>query len=90
MRYTKLALLTFGAGLILGLVVVVAEIDWLGRVASGVMALGLAAIPVAMIADWRLATKARPGAKRARLPARHSSTAAPVRAPRRRKSAPKR
>ena len=57
MRYTKIALLTFGAGLVLGLVVVVIEIDWLDRVASGLMALGLAAIPFGMIVDWRLATK---------------------------------
>ena len=41
MYYTKIALLTFGAGLVLGLAVVVIEIDWLSRVASGLMALGL-------------------------------------------------
>ncbi len=57
MRYTKIALLTFGAGLVLGLVVVVVEIDPLDRVASGLMALGLAGIPVGMIVDWRLATR---------------------------------
>jgi hypothetical protein len=57
MYYTKIALLTFGAGLVLGLAVVVIEIDWLGRVASGVMALGLMTIPIGMIVDWRLATK---------------------------------
>jgi hypothetical protein len=37
MHYTKLALLIFGFGLILGLVVVAAEIKWLERVASGAM-----------------------------------------------------
>ncbi len=57
MRYTKIALLTFGAGLVLGLVVVVVEIDPLDRAASGLMALGLAGIPVGMIVDWRLATR---------------------------------
>jgi hypothetical protein len=57
MHYTKIALLTFGAGLVLGLAVVVIELDWLGRVASGLMALGLTAIPLGMIVDWRLATK---------------------------------
>ena len=57
MYYTKIALLTFGAGLVLGLAVVVIEIDWLDRVASGLMALGLMAIPLGMIVDWRLATK---------------------------------
>ena len=57
MCYTKIALLTFGAGLVLGLAVVVIEIDWLSRVASGLMALGLMTIPMGMIVDWRLATK---------------------------------
>jgi hypothetical protein len=57
MYYTKIALLTFGAGLVLGMVVVVIEIDWLDRVASGLMALGLMAIPFGMIVDWRLATR---------------------------------
>ena len=72
MYYTKIALLTFGAGLVLGLAVVVIEIDWLSRVASGLMALGLMTIPIGMLVDWRLATKTarRPpkarGATRAR------------------------
>ncbi len=69
MRYTKIALLTFGAGLLLGLAVVAAEIDALSRVASLTMALGIAALPVGMIVDWRLATRsARP--PQARNPAR--------------------
>ena len=58
MRYTKTALLTFGAGLVLALAVVAAEIDGLGRVASAAMALGIAGLPVGMIVDWRIATKA--------------------------------
>ena len=72
MRYTKLALLVFGFGLILGLIVVAAEMKWLERVASGAMALGIAAIPIAMAVDWRLATRVprrpsgRPGKPRRR------------------------
>ncbi len=90
MRYTKIALLTFGAGLVLGLVVVVVEINPLGRVASGLMALGLAGIPLGMILDWRLATKAvrKPAKKRAKSPTRRSTARQPGRAPRPGKSAP--
>ncbi len=87
MRYTKIALLTFGAGLVLGLVVVVIEIDPLQRVASGLMALGLAAIPVGMIADWRLATRPAP-VKGRRKPQTRPTAAGPRRAPRPRKPAP--
>jgi hypothetical protein len=57
MRLTKIALLVFGLGLLLGLVVVAAEIRALERVASGLMALGIAAIPFGMIADWGSAAK---------------------------------
>ena len=88
MRYTKIALLTFGAGLVLGLLVVVVEIDWLGRIASSLMALGLGAVPLGMIVDWRLAVKpprkpmkARPetGARRAvRQPHRNPRPRKPV------------
>jgi hypothetical protein len=66
MRYTKIALLIFGAGLVLGLTVVVAELHRLDRVASGLMAVGLAAIPTAMAIDWRRATKAAPPRARKR------------------------
>ena len=55
MRYTKIALLAFGFGLLLGLVTLGAEIKSLARVASGLMALGIAAIPIGMAADWRRA-----------------------------------
>ncbi len=90
MRYTKIALLTFGAGLILGLVVVVVEIDPLDRAASGLMALGLAGIPLGMIADWRLATKAapKPVKKRAKTPTRRGAAAQPRRTPKPSKPAP--
>ena len=57
MRYTKAALLAFGCGLLLGLVVIAADVKSLERVASGLMALGIAAIPVGMVADWRRAIK---------------------------------
>jgi hypothetical protein len=53
MRYTKLALLIFGLGLISGLVVVAGEFARLERVASAVMALGLVLLPVALFADGR-------------------------------------
>jgi len=65
MRYTKLALLTFGAGLVLALVAVAAEIHPIQRIASTVMALGNAAIPVGMAVDWRRATRvSRPTSRR--------------------------
>ena len=96
MRYTKIALLVFGAGLVLGLVVVVAEIGVLARVASGVMALGLVGLPIGMAVDWRAATRtaslaAKQPAKRTKLPTRRVSPAQPRRVPRTRKrAAPKR
>jgi hypothetical protein len=92
MRYTKIALLTFGAGLMLGLLVVVAEIDWPARLASGLMALGLAALPVGMLSDWWLAAKAakRPAKGGGRTRAKRAA-AAPRGNPRpRRASSPKR
>jgi len=58
MRYTKTALLTFGAGLVLALVVVATETQGLERVASAAMALGIAGIPIGMAVDWRRATRA--------------------------------
>jgi hypothetical protein len=89
MRYTKIALLTFGAGLVLGLVVVVVDIAPLQRIASGLMALGLAAIPVGMIVDWRLATRpVRPPPKaRRKTPAQRAATG-PRRGSRPRKPTP--
>jgi hypothetical protein len=86
MRYTKIALLAFGFGLLLGLVVLGAEIKSLERVASGLMALGIAAIPVGMAADWRRAIKTARGKPRrgVKTAARRASSTA--RRPR--KSAP--
>jgi hypothetical protein len=82
MRYTKTALLIFGAGLILGLLVIAIEVKWLGRAASGLMALGIAAIPIGLVADWRRATKAvRRASRRGASPAARRRTRArkPVR-----------
>ncbi len=53
MRYTKIALLIFGLGLVLGFIIVVGEFARLERVASAVMALGLVLLPVALFADGR-------------------------------------
>ncbi len=87
MRYTKIALLAFGFGLLLGLVVLGAEIKSLARVASGLMAVGIAAIPVGMVADWRRAIgiargMPRPGvktaARRASRTARRPRKSAPL------------
>jgi hypothetical protein len=56
LRYTKAALLIFGLGLLLGLVVVAGELPGFERIASGVMALAIVSLPVALIADGRGAT----------------------------------
>ncbi len=73
MRYSKAALLVFGCGLLLGLVVIAGEIKSLQRVASGLMALGIAVIPVGMVVDWRRAVRDATGAPgRAKIPARRS------------------
>ena len=65
MRYTKTALLAFGCGLLLGLVVIAAEIKSLERLASALMALAIAGIPVGVVADWRRAIRgAAAGPKR--------------------------
>ena len=58
MRYTKAALLTFGAGLVLALLMVVTETQGLDRIASAAMAVGIAAIPIGVAVDWRRATRA--------------------------------
>jgi hypothetical protein len=78
MRYTRVALLAFGLGLVLGLVVIAADIKALERFASGLMALGIAAIPIAVIMDFRRALKAvsRAPRRRAKAPARRATPAA--------------
>ena len=64
MRYSKWALLVFGAGGLLGLAVVSVPLPRLGRVASAAMALGILALPVALILDWRHKTPAAPAKRR--------------------------
>jgi hypothetical protein len=83
MRYTKTALLMFGAGLVLALVVVAGELNGLERLASAVMALGIAAVPVGMAVDWRLATRAAkpPPRRRSKSRTRRAPAAARRRAP---------
>jgi hypothetical protein len=75
MRYTKAALLIFGAGLVLALVVVATETQGLDRIASAAMALGIAAIPIGMAVDWRRATRAPKRAVRRRGKSRTRRTA---------------
>ena len=89
MRYTKMALLAFGLGLLLGLVVIAAELKALERFASGLMALGIAAIPFGIIADWWRAARARlrKPRRRAKGPVRRTFPAARRR---RKAAAPKR
>jgi len=52
MRYSGWALLVFGAGALLGLVVVSTGPSWLGWAASAMMAAGITALPLAFVADW--------------------------------------
>jgi hypothetical protein len=52
MRYTKRALLLFGAGLVLGLVLVSANLSGLERIASLAMAAAILLLPIALVADW--------------------------------------
>jgi predicted lipid-binding transport protein (Tim44 family) len=85
MRWTKLALLVFGAGLLLGLAVVVAELDALARVASLLMALGIVAVPVGAIIDWRRAARpAQPARGRGQPTKARASPGARGRRPRKR------
>jgi hypothetical protein len=78
MRYTKAGLLAFGFGLLLGLIALAGEFTSLERIASGLMALGIAGIPIGMVADWRRATRGaarspRRGRKVAPLRASHTA-----------------
>jgi hypothetical protein len=53
-RYTKRALLVFGTGLALGFLAVMFDGAYgIGRIASVLMAAGLAALPVTALVDWR-------------------------------------
>jgi hypothetical protein len=53
MRYTKWALLLFGAGLVFGLAVVSVPLPNWARAASLTMAGGIALLPLAAVLDWR-------------------------------------
>jgi len=92
MRYTKTALLTFGVGLVLALVVVATETQGLARVASAAMALGIAAIPIGMAVDWRLATRPsrRPARRRGKPGTRRSTPSTRQRARPRKPAGPTR
>ena len=82
MRYSKLALLVFGAGLLFGFVVVVAELHRWDRLASIAMALGIVALPAAVLLDLRR--------RRRRPPARsRGKRRPPSRAARPRRSVPR-
>ena len=71
MRHTKRALLLFGAGGLLGLLLVSADLSGLGWAASATMAAGIAALPVALVADWWSHRPWRkPAPKRRAAPAR--------------------
>jgi drug/metabolite transporter (DMT)-like permease len=87
MRWTRIALLLFGAGLLLGLVVVAFELDPLDRVASWMMALAIAAIPAGILADWRRKAKPapRPPMRRAGVRNRRKPPSRHVRKPARAK-----
>jgi hypothetical protein len=52
MRSTRYALLLFGAGALLGLLLVSANLLGLGIVASALMAAALLFLPCALVADW--------------------------------------
>jgi len=52
MRSTRYALLLFGAGAVLGLLLVSAKLPGLGIVASALMAASLLFLPFALAADW--------------------------------------
>ena len=84
LRWTKIALLVFGAGGLLGLAVVSVPLPRLARVASAAMALGIASLPVALIADWRRKTPAAPAKHRRKAAGKHRTIAPQRRKPRRR------
>ena len=64
MRYSKWALLLFGAGLVSGLAVVSVPLPRFGWMASLAMATGIVLLPVAAIADLRRRIPAAQAGKR--------------------------
>jgi hypothetical protein len=84
MRYTKAALLIFGLGLMLGLVVVAGELPGFERVASGVMALAIVSLPFALVADGRgtaIVQRIRARFSRRQRPKRGAARTAAARSP---------
>ena len=84
MRYSKFALLLFGAGLLLGLAVVSAKLQGFGRVASLAMAAGIVLLPIAVVFDLR---RRQPKPVKRRKPSTAKRRAPPARrrAPRKRR-----
>jgi hypothetical protein len=85
MRYSKWALLLFGAGALLGLVVVSANLSGLGRIASLAMAAGTILLPVALIADWWSYRPWRTAGPKPKAKSRKRRTAPAPRQPRKRR-----
>jgi hypothetical protein len=79
MRYSRRTLLLFGAGLLLGLAVVSADLRKIGWLASLMMAAGLALLPPALVADWWSHRPWRKPARKRRAPARRQSNSSPPR-----------
>jgi hypothetical protein len=52
MQFTRYTLLLFGAGALLGLLLVSANLSGLGIAASALMAAALLFLPVALVVDW--------------------------------------
>jgi hypothetical protein len=84
LRYSKWALLVFGAGLVLGLVVVSVRLPGFARLASLAMALGIAALPVAFVADWWRKAPAAPTKRRRKSATGRRRAPSRQRTPRRR------
>jgi hypothetical protein len=78
-RYSKAALLIFGAGLMVGLLAVVGEVAWLGRAASGLMVLGIVVLPIAVVADVRHRLSAPRASAHVRRSRRHGRRTRPRR-----------
>jgi hypothetical protein len=80
MPYSKWALLLFGGGLVLGLVVVSADLPVLGWIASVAMAAGIALLPIGLAADWwshrpwKVPAKKSTGRPRAKPTSKSSTT----------------
>ncbi|HUI34799.1 MAG TPA: hypothetical protein VLX67_04630 [Stellaceae bacterium] len=84
LRWTKIALLVFGAGGLLGLAVVSVPLPRLARVASAAMALSILALPATVVADWRRKSPVTPARRRRYAGAKRRTIAPQRRKPRRR------